>query len=68
MVNFFTTIIGVAAFFQSRPTDHAKIDNSAFRLHYDYTTGIMFLSTTLLGLSEFWGKAIMCHSNVELYS
>ena len=58
MVNFLTTFVSFLAYINTRSPDTVKIDNSAFCLHYDYTTAIMFLSTALLGLSDFWGKSI----------
>ena len=60
MVNIFGTVIGFASFFQSRPQGDIKIDNVAFRLHYDFTTGFFFLATALLSLSEMFGNNIQC--------
>ena len=61
MVNIFGTVVGFASFFQSRPRDDIKIDNVAFRLHYDFTTGFFFLATALLSLNDMFGSNIQCH-------
>eukprot|EP00092_Neocalanus_flemingeri_P081878 GFUD01102374.1.p2 GENE.GFUD01102374.1~~GFUD01102374.1.p2 ORF type:complete len:108 (+),score=28.99 GFUD01102374.1:70-393(+) len=60
MVNIFGTVVGFASFFQSRPQGNIKIDNVAFRLHYDFTTGFFFLATALLSLNELFGSNIQC--------
>ena len=60
MVNIFGTVVGFASFFQSRPTERIKIDNVAFRLHYDFTSGFLFLATALLSLNDMFGKNIQC--------
>ena len=61
MVNIFGTVVGFASFFQSRPKNDIKIDNVAFRLHYDFTTGFFFLATALLSLNDMFGSNIQCH-------
>ena len=60
MVNVFGTVVGFASFFQSRPQGDIKIDNVAFRLHYDFTTGFFFLATALLSLNDMFGSNIQC--------
>lgn len=41
------------------------VDSGVEKLHYKFTAGAFFLSTTLLGMSEIFGKPIQCISNVE---
>ena len=65
MVNLFSLVAGTAAFLKTRDSDKIKTDNIWFRLHYDFTTAIMFLSVALLGLAEMWGDNINCISNVR---
>jgi len=60
MVNIFGTVVGFASFFQSRPQGDIKIDNVAFRLHYDFTSGFFFLATALLSLNDMFGSNIQC--------
>jgi len=60
MTKLFGAVVGFLSFFQTRPTDKAKIDNSVFRLHYDFTVGFFFLATGLLSLNDLFGKAILC--------
>ena len=67
MPNLFKAIIGIAAFHNSQSPNLASIDTSIDRLHYRFTAGILFLSTTLLGLNDIFGKPIMCKSQVNLY-
>ena len=66
MPNLFKAIIGIAAFHRSQSPNLASIDTSVDRLHYRFTAGILFLSTTLLGLNDIFGKPIMCKSQVKL--
>ena len=66
MPNLFKAIIGIAAFHNSQSPNLASIDTSVDRLHYRFTAGILFLSTTLLGLNDIFGKPIMCKSQVKL--
>jgi len=60
MTKLFGAVVGFLSFFKTRPADKAKIDNSVFRLHYDFTVGFFFLATGLLSLNELFGKAILC--------
>ena len=78
MTKLFGAVVGFLSFFQTRPTDKAKvgrnsifpswlivithffylfcgtqIDNSVFRLHYDFTVGFFFLATGLLRYKGF---------------
>ena len=64
MPNLFKAIIGIAAFHNSQSPNLARIDTSVDKLHYRFTAGILFLSTTLLGLNDIFGKPIMCKSQV----
>ena len=66
MPNIFKAIIGIAAFHNSQSPNLARIDTSVDKLHYRFTAGILFLSTTLLGLNDIFGKPIMCKSQVTI--
>ena len=41
------------------------VDSGVEKLHYKFTAGAFFLSTTLLGMSEMFGKPIQCISNTK---
>ena len=41
------------------------MDSGVEKLHYKFTAGALFLSTTLLGMSDIFGKPIQCHSNIK---
>lgn len=59
-MKLFGVISGFIGFFKSREQGAAIIDNSAFRLHYDFTAGFLFLSTALLSLNDMFGSQIQC--------
>ena len=65
MVNLFKTLIGGWAFIKSLDDNGVVVDSEVEKLHYNFTAGALFLSTTLLGLSEIFGKPIQCLSNKE---
>jgi len=60
MTKLFGAVVGFLSYFGTRPADKAKIDNSVFRLHYDFTVGFFFLATGLLSLNELVGESILC--------
>lgn len=63
MVNLFKTLIGGWAFIKSLDDNGVVVDTGVEKLHYKFTAGALFLSTTLLGMSEIFGKPIQCISN-----
>ena len=65
MVNLFKTLIGGWAFIKSLDDNGVVVDSEVEKLHYKFTAGALFLSTTLLGMSEMFGKPIQCLSNME---
>ena len=65
MVNLFKTLIGGWAFIKSLDDNGVVVDSEVEKLHYKFTAGALFLSTTLLGMSEMFGKPIQCLSNIE---
>ena len=66
MVNLFKTLIGGWAFLKSLDDSGVVMDSGVEKLHYKFTAGALFLSTTLLGMSDIFGKPIQCHSNINL--
>ena len=65
MVNLFKTLIGGWAFLKSLDDSGVVMDSGVEKLHYKFTAGALFLSTTLLGMSDIFGKPIQCHSNIK---
>lgn len=63
MVNLFTTLISGYALVNSFNDNGVVIDTGIEKLHYKLTAGVFFLSTSLLGLTELFGKNIQCISN-----
>jgi len=66
MVNLFKALVGGYALLKSLDDSGVVVDSGVEKLHYKFTAGFFFLSTTLLGMSEIFGKPIQCHSNVEI--
>jgi len=62
MAHLFEIIVPFLAF-GARSKDQAKIDNFTFRLHYRFTSAVLFLATALLALNNFFGKEIQCFDN-----
>ena len=54
----YSVFLGLAGFFQTRDEKSAVTDDFTFRLFYGFTSGILFLCTTLVGLQEISGRCI----------
>ena len=63
--------LGLAGFFKTRDEKTAITDDFTFRLFYGFTSGILFLCTTLIGVTEISGnlkKWFLCQSTTQLFS
>ena len=62
MVNLLTAVLGITAFFKSQTESPGVVDTRLERLHHQFTAAVLFLSVTLLGLTDVFGSQIMCRS------
>ena len=59
----YTVFLGFASYLTTRETDKAIIDDVPFRLHYTFTTAILFLSSVLISFTELVGKNMLMQKN-----
>ena len=53
---FFSLILGIAGLFKSSSSKEARVDDHIFRLFYVFTSALLFVSATLLGLKDAFGN------------
>ncbi len=54
----FGVVLGLSGFFKTRELGKTVIDDCPFRLFYGFTSGILFLCSALVGLTDLVGREV----------